>query len=393
MITDIKIRIKPAIFASGIFISMAMVYVLLNMILPGKISWYNLAYVVSPLLWLIIAIEVLIMSALSNQAKLKFTSSLLTQSLIIGTGQILLLIIAGFFFVFGKSPYSFSAKGVIINLLVITSILSATELTRAYLINTFTRRYFALGILFISLFCAFINLPFARLTGFNEPRQLITFIGSEALPLFAESLLASVLAFLGGPFAAIAYRGVLQLFQWFSPILPDLPWTATAVVGVLAPVIGILVVAILNREKLPQDEAESKGTSSFAGWIVVAFFAFIFSWFLSGLLGPQPILVAGRSMSPQLEIGDIVITKKVPAQSIKVNDIIRYQTEHGTAIHRVIEVQKRAGTSLFVTKGDANDSADADPVYPEQIQGKVIYVVSKIGWISIGIKNLIGRLF
>lgn len=390
MTTNQITNAKTIITSFTVLALVATAYLLMNLVLPGVTSWYNLTYVAQPLLWFVVAALVLLISKYSKEAKLSFKTSFVKLSLAIGVFHVSSFVIAGFYFGFAGSPHFFTAKGILINSILIISTLFGMELSRAYLINIFAKRYFALGLFFISVLFALTNIPLLNFTTNNAPQQAIAFLGSKPLPLFAESLLASLLAFLGGPLAAIAYRGVLQLFQWFSPILPDLPWAATAFIGVMAPIIGILVAASLNKEKLPETEAQSEERSSFAGWIVVAAFALIFSWFLSGLLGPQPILVAGRSMSPQLELGDIAITKKIPTESIKVNDIIRYQTEHGTAIHRVIEVKKKASTSLFVTKGDANDSADADPVRPEQIQGKVVYIVSKIGWVSIGIKNFVG---
>ena len=66
--------------------------------------------------------------------------------------------------------------------------------------------------------------------------------GRFILPDISESLLATFLAFLGGPVAAIAYRGVLTVFEWYSPILPDLPWLATGFVGTAAAMLGFLIV-------------------------------------------------------------------------------------------------------------------------------------------------------
>jgi hypothetical protein len=46
-----------------------------------------------------------------------------------------------------------------------------------------------------------------------------------------------------------------------------------------------------------------------------------------------------------------------------------------------------AGTTYFITRGDANNIAD-DPVDPSLVKGRVATVIPKIGWVSVAVKNL-----
>jgi len=57
-------------------------------------------------------------------------------------------------------------------------------------------------------------------------------------------------------------------------------------------------------------------------------------------------------------------------------------------IHRVVEVREEG----FVTKGDANRHPDPEVVHPDQIRGKVIFTIPKIGWIPLALKELIHRM-
>lgn len=366
------------------------VYIFVNMVLPRLMNWFTLTYIARPLLWFLVILVTLLISKYSAEAKLDFTSSLVKLSLFVGVFQVLALVTAGLFASFGRSPYLFTPKAMLMNFVLATSTLVGMEFSRAYLINTFARRYFALGLALVALLYTVISIPPASFTIPRDPRQTIVFLGSTPLPLFAENLLASLLAFLGGPLASLTYRGVLQAFEWYSPILPDLPWAVTGFVGVMVPVTAILVVGYLNRDKLPEAESQSNGRPGIIGWVGIAILGVVIIWLFSGLFGFQPILIAGRSMSPAIKLGDIAVTIKVPPDSIKVGDIIQYQTERGTTIHRVIKIQKQGNTMLFVTKGDANNTPDAAPVHPDQIAGKVSFVIPKLGWIAIGIKNAIG---
>ena len=61
-------------------------------------------------------------------------------------------------------------------------------------------------------------------------------------------------------------------------------------------------------------------------------------------------------------------------------------------IHRVSDIYEKNGDLFFITKGDANTNEDAEPVYEKNIQGKVIYSLPGIGWITILIKEIIHKL-
>lgn len=82
--------------------------------------------------------------------------------------------------------------------------------------------------------------------------------------------------------------------------------------------------------------------------------------------------VATGSMANTINIGDIVVVKV--NEAFKENDIIVYKEENSFITHRVIKID---GQNL-ITRGDANNSEDK-PIKSDQILGKVIYVIPKIG--------------
>ena len=42
---------------------------------------------------------------------------------------------------------------------------------------------------------------------------------------------------------------------------------------------------------------------------------------------------------------------------------------------------------MFYTKGDNNSAVDFEPVHPEQVKGKIIKVIPKVGWPTLLIKT------
>ena len=93
-------------------------------------------------------------------------------------------------------------------------------------------------------------------------------------------------------------------------------------------------------------------------------------------------------MYPEIEVGDVVIVKKCTINDIDVGDVIEYQIETQSIVHRVTKKEIEQNAFKITTKGDNNNSEDAKPVYEEQIIGKVIFKIKYLGLPSVWLKNL-----
>jgi signal peptidase I len=102
--------------------------------------------------------------------------------------------------------------------------------------------------------------------------------------------------------------------------------------------------------------------------------------------GSKPYTVLTGSMVPQYSPGTLVVVKPADVSEINLGDVITYQLESGrpeVVTHRVVGIGAAAdGEPLLITRGDANDADDADPVRGVQIVGKLWYAVPYIGWIN-----------
>lgn len=102
--------------------------------------------------------------------------------------------------------------------------------------------------------------------------------------------------------------------------------------------------------------------------------------------GATPYTILTSSMEPNYPPGTLVVVKPTPAEKIGVGTVITYQLESGqkaVVTHRVVSVGYGAtGELSFITRGDANESNDLEPVKPVQIKGTLWYAVPKLGWMS-----------
>lgn len=109
-------------------------------------------------------------------------------------------------------------------------------------------------------------------------------------------------------------------------------------------------------------------------------------------LGYKPFIVLSGSMEPEILPGDLIITKNVAPEDIKVGDIITFRMDKSAAVsHRVTEVNTEEGLT-FHTKGDANIGSDKGAVLPEHVEGKYVLRIAKLGNLALFLQTPIGLL-
>lgn len=374
------------------------IYVFLNVFKFGGL----MAYVIPSISWGLLAIATLYICRF-EKIRGWFNKRLSVVAALVAIFQIFLLIDASLITGFGESPFSFTPRGITINLIFVLSNLLGIELSRAYLMKNFGKKIPFLTLGLVTLLYTFINISmvgFLNILTLSKPLAFIEFFGVSFLPTVTENLLASYLALLGGPVASLAYRGPLRAFQWFSPILPNLSWGFEALIGVMAPTIGFAYlsqttppkllrkIGIKTQTRRPRRFTRS-GNSSIKGWTLVSVLCVLTVWTSTGLLGFYPTIVASGSMRPTMEVGDIAIVISVDPAAIKPGEVIQYWQEGKMTLHRVVETSQTEREKQFITKGDANNAPDPDPVFPNQIRGKLIFTIPKLGWISIYLKKAI----
>ena len=109
-------------------------------------------------------------------------------------------------------------------------------------------------------------------------------------------------------------------------------------------------------------------------------------------LGYKPFIVLSGSMEPEIMPGDLIITKNIDPEDVKVGDVITFRADKTAAVsHRVIKISTEGGLS-FETKGDANIGSDNGAVLPESLEGKYILRIPKLGNLALFLQTPIGLL-
>ena len=115
------------------------------------------------------------------------------------------------------------------------------------------------------------------------------------------------------------------------------------------------------------------------------------------VLGVTPMVVLSGSMSgdapDHIEEGDLIFAKPVQPEALKIGDIITYMEGKTVVTHRIIGINVgEDGKLLFDTKGDANNTADTDPVHQDNLVGIYTGRIPMVGDLAIFMQTPLGMI-
>ena len=113
---------------------------------------------------------------------------------------------------------------------------------------------------------------------------------------------------------------------------------------------------------------------------------------IADFMGYKPFIVMSGSMETTINMGDLVIVKKVNSSNIHTGDIIAFKNGNIVISHRVREVINDSGTYKFKTKGDNNNVADDFVVSSDAIEGIFVNKIPGLGSILLFLGKPIGLL-
>ena len=339
-------------------------------------------------------LSIILIIALKNSLKISFYvpsyGLFMPLSIIMAIFQISLFVIFGLLVSgFGYSPYSHNPMGIAFNIVSFFFLIIAIELVRYFMLGRFRQPSFWLMTITLIVTTMISLHIYSALKVIDSVPSLMEFLGSNVLVTLTENILATYIFLRGGPISAILYRLTLASFEYFSPLLPDLSWTTKSFLFFISSMINFIIV----EKATSQTHYGNRGEKNSLSPLISVTIIMIIIWFSLGFLGVYPTVIISGSMSPLIKPGDLVIIAKVPYYRIHVGDIIQFWDGEEFVVHRVIDIKRYKNTLFFITKGDANNAPDLDPVHQSNVMGKLILVIPKIGWLSIIAKQVTWKAY
>ena len=99
--------------------------------------------------------------------------------------------------------------------------------------------------------------------------------------------------------------------------------------------------------------------------------------------GYQMYIVLSGSMSPEFDTGSLAFVRDIEPLQLMEGDIITFESPNNPAsltTHRIVEIQREDGLK-FITRGDANNINDPNPVPADNVVGIVTGSVPYVGYV------------
>lgn len=350
-----------------------------------------LQYWILPGAWLIVIILLYTkLPRIHGVGKLKFNSIVYMWAFNCGVAFVGISLLGGVVQGFGKSPYSHSLKGILMNCFLAGTALVGREQIRAYLVNTFGKRTPKV-IYLVILFMAFTNINWWGSNSFQDFKSTTIFLAEQVGPELFENILATYLVLYGGPLASSIYLGMVEAFEWLFPILPNLDWLAKCIIGVSVPLVAMIFVSSHYLKLTKAEKSYTDKEESLWHWLPTAVICIVWIWFTVGVFPIYPSAIATGSMEPMIYPGDVVLVDKMDRieelEALKVGDVIQFKRDTILINHRIIEIVEEDGQKLYRTKGDNNSAEDRELVKMEDVKGTIIHVIPKLGWPTLIFKS------
>ena len=297
--------------------------------------------------------------------------------------------ILGLIIGYSYNVYSTSFIGILRNVIVIVVPLLFREEVRSRFLFLNKKKF---GIFFITFFFIILELFSSTFFTYSNNEELFINFFSVFLPIVLENILLTYLAFIGIRSTVYAYFIPMLISRYFIPITLDVDWFF-ALLFQLILVVVIFYVSFneyLWKEKRIYSYKTNKTNSVIYLFGVVLIVSF--GLFVAGVFKYRPVAILTYSMEPIFTRGDAVIVEKLDDEEknkLKKGDIIQYQLDKTVVVHRIIKVKKEDNKKVYILKGDNNNAKDPKPVYMEQIMGKVLFSIPKVGYPSVWLSEFL----
>lgn len=111
------------------------------------------------------------------------------------------------------------------------------------------------------------------------------------------------------------------------------------------------------------------------------------------LFGYKAYRITTDSMSPSINIGDVIIVKKVQEEKLQAGDVITFKQQDKVITHRITHIDEQDGKKQYTTKGDNNNLEDNEKIEYSEIEGENVLTIPKLGYFIYALENQIVFLF
>ena len=289
---------------------------------------------------------------------------------------------------FLKNAYSMTAGNLLNNVFAPVLIIVTIELFRYVMIwaNKDKKIVIILVTILITIFEIAIGV---RSIPFDDFEALFRMSATMLIPAIIKNVVMSYLCYHVGFKVTMLYRLVMDIYAFVIPIIPNYGEYIQSLILVTLPIlIYINAFSLIDERNKQVEHIFTKGNFTIFD-IPIAILIVVLACLISGFFPHFMIGIGSESMSPKINKGDAVIIQKLTAQKrLKKGDVIAYLKDKKVIVHRIAEVKEQQGKIVYVTKGDVNNSVDAQTVTRKQVKGTVVMRIPFIAYPTVWLSEL-----
>ena len=234
------------------------------------------------------------------------------------------------------------------------------------------------------IFDIIVNISMNRVVSFHD---VIMFALVNVFPIISTNIACCYIALKVGYKPNLLWVLIMNLYGSILPIVPNFGVYLTTMINFLLPIfITYNTYAFFDNRKRKIPTRDKRKIDLVLIPLLIVFIGIII-YFTSGKFKYYTIAIATGSMTPNINIGDVVIiNQKYDLKKLKVGQIIAYKYKDRIIVHRLVEIEDTGNEVYYYTKGDANNAKDDYIIYEDTILGmadkKIPYVGLPTVWLS-----------
>lgn len=308
-------------------------------------------------------------------------------------------VLIGIFYVIGfKTGFNVSLSSIFKNYIATSTwikvfiIVIMTELIRAVVMTIDTRSKVKNFILYAIMVINFVLIDVTIDTksytfgGFN---QIYEFFAVVFVPSLAKNILLCYISKNNGYQPTIIYRIIMDLYIYFLPVYPKINMFIKSCILLVFPYVVYAIIRDITS-KVELGPARKKQKEDGIGTYITTILFAILVALVSREFEYCMIAIGSGSMTGTINKGDAIIYQVYDEDKmdLKEGDVIVFNKQNVSIVHRIIKVYSIDGKDAYQTKGDANESADNWIVSQEEVQGIVKKRIILIAWPSVLLNEL-----
>lgn len=301
--------------------------------------------------------------------------------------NLLALYAMGFYFGFYLNYVGFPYNDILLKIIPIIVSICLSEYVRYGFLSNKTK--FSSTLTFASMVLVDVLIFWNMFTA-QSVETLMALIGFVFMSAVAYNLLFNFISNNYGAKPIVAYRLITTIYMFIFPIIPNIYMFFRIFLRLLYPFIVYVVIKsfFATRDVVVPYKKNRLGT-------IISSLAVVFMLVVIGLVSCKfsycLLVIGSESMTGAIDKGDAIIYQVYDNQVVEEGDVLIFDKQGVTYVHRVVKIENIEGQIRYTTKGDANLNADSWFVVDSEIVGINRATIKFIGYPTLWINSIFNK--